>query len=181
MRNSWMLAITLTVACGGPSTAMSTGDQKMIESGGKGADAAAAYGPLTVGADWSTYAKVNRAPFPSPTHGDRMVDVYVTPAALAAYKNADAEISVGTILVKTSKQKDGGEGPIFVMEKRAPGFAPDHGDWYFAMHWAEPTEAWKKKLGGPVYWRSPSPRVEYCSDCHDGYDRGIGGVPTEAL
>lgn len=178
MKTMWLCAAVM--ACGGATTAGSVGDRKMAEGGAKHADAAATFGPLTVGADWSTYTKVNRAPFPSPTHGERMVDVYVSPAAVAAYSATDAAIPVGTVLVKTSTEKDGSAGPIFVMEKRAAGFSPEHGDWYFAMHWAEPPDGWRKKLGGPVYWRSPSPRVDYCSDCHDGYERGVGGVPPEA-
>ena len=34
------------------------------------------------------------------------------------------------------------------------------------------------ELGGPVYWRTPSKKVDYCSECHENYDRGLGGVPV---
>jgi hypothetical protein len=71
---------------------------------------------------------------------------------------------------------------VFVMEKRAPGYSPEHGDWYFAIHWAEPTPDQRKALGGPIYWRGSSPRVAYCYDCHDSYDRSLGGlVPSSQL
>ena len=89
---------------------------------------------------------------------------------------------VGTVIVKTSAEvKDGratGEaGPIFVMEKRAAGFDAEHGDWAYAIHWADPPARWRAKLGGPIYWRSPSHKVGYCVECHDNYDRNLGDVP----
>jgi len=30
-----------------------------------------------------------------------------------------------------------------------------------------------------MYWRSPSTKVNYCSGCHDNYDRQLGQVPEE--
>ncbi|MBP6839465.1 MAG: hypothetical protein KA190_19360 [Kofleriaceae bacterium] len=187
MTTTWMTPMTPAVlavlaACGGggaPGAGGSKMDRMMSEGMAMQPDPDSAFGPLTVGADWMTYAKVNKASFPSETHGGRLVDVYVNPTGQAAYQQDDAELPVGTVIVKTSKQADGGAGPLFVMEKRAAGYAPDHGDWYYAIHWAEPDATWAKKLGGPVYWRTPSPRAAYCSDCHDGYDRGVGGVPAE--
>ena len=46
-----------------------------------------------------------------------MVEVWVNDVGVAAYESEDAEIPVGTIVVKTSHEKDGSMGPIFVMEK----------------------------------------------------------------
>lgn len=140
------------------------------------------YAPLDVGADYQTYRKFTDAPFLSAAHGNRWVDVYVNSVGADVYTTTD-EIPVGTIVVKTSWIDDGGKpgtepGPIFVMEKRAPGYAPDHGDWYMAIHWATAPAS----FGGPLYWRGTSPKVEYCYDCHDGYDRGLGGlVPSSQL
>ena len=103
-------------------------------------------------------------------------------AAAATAAAGTAELPVGTVIVKTSAEvKDGratGEaGPIFVMEKRAAGFDAEHGDWAYAIHWAEPPARWRATLGGPIYWRSPSPKVGYCVECHDNYDRNLGDVP----
>lgn len=133
------------------------------------------FGPLEVGADWQTYRKVSKHPFPSKTHGGRMVEVYVDELGYAAY-TGEADFPVGATIVKTSAEKGGKPGPIFVMRKEAAGYNPDHGDWYYAIHWAEPTEKQRKLLGGPIYWRGESPKVEYCWKCHDNYDREIGGI-----
>ena len=59
------------------------------------------------------------------------------------------------------------------------GFDPDHGDWAYAIHWAAPPARWAAKLGGPIYWRSPSHKVGYCVECHDNYDRNLGDVPGD--
>jgi hypothetical protein len=150
-------------------------------------DPEAVYRPLDVGADYASYRKLTDRPFLSTVHGDRWVDVYVNEVGADAYLTDGAEIPVGTIVVKTSFEAEAGApsdiaGPIFVMEKRAPGYAPEHGDWFYAIHWADPTPAMRKTLGGPIYWRGASPRAAYCVDCHDGYDRGLGGLtPSSQL
>ena len=99
---------------------------------------------------------------------------------LAAY-DSSAPIPVGTVVVKTSTVDEAGTtaGPIYVMEKRAAGYAPDEDDWWYAIHWAAPDDP---KLGGPIYWRGKSPRVDYCADCHTSYDRSLGGlIPSSVL
>jgi hypothetical protein len=148
-------------------------------------DDAAVYAPLDVGADWRTYTRMNREPVLSRTHGGRLVDTWVNAVGAAAYRSDDAPIPVGTVIVKTSMEVAAGvatgeAGPIFVMAKREPGFSPDHDDWYFAIHWAEPPDRWRTKVGGgPVYWRTPSSKADYCWQCHENYDRFLGGVPAE--
>jgi hypothetical protein len=143
-----------------------------------------AYGPLEVGSDWESYEKMNKAPVPSKTHGGRFVDTYVNTVGAAAYKGDDAPIPVGTVIVKTSWESKDGQpttvpGPIFVMKKMEPGYAPDHEDWYYGIHWAEPTPGQLKYLKGPIYWRGKSPKVSYCVSCHDNYDRELGSVPPD--
>ncbi|GAB4543241.1 MAG: hypothetical protein Tsb0020_55220 [Haliangiales bacterium] len=173
----------LMAACGGNTsdTAATTATDTAKQS-----DPNATFGPLGVGADYERYTKVNARPVPSGDHGGRFVDTWVNDIGLEAYQDPDeeAEIPVGSIIVKSSWESDGEQptdvaGPIFVMEKRAPGFDPDNGDWYYAMHWAEPSEKFLKSLGGPVYWQSPSPKVNYCWKCHNGYDRQLGTVPED--
>ncbi len=174
----------LLVACGGKQPAgggteeMSGMDMMMSKSMNMSDDDGSQFGPLEIGADWATYVKMNTAPVPSETHGGRLVDTYVNPLGAAAYLDEDAEIPIGTVLVKTSQEPDGTPGPLFVMEKKSPGFDADRGDWYYAIHWADPAPAWKQKLGGPIYWRTPSKRAAYCVECHENYDRGLGGVPA---
>lgn len=157
----------------GMVNSMSMADQSMV------------YADLEVGADWQSYTKLNRIPAKSKTHGGRFVDTWVNAVGVSAYKDDNAEIPVGTVIVKTSWEAVDGApstvaGPIFVMEKRAPGYDEEHNDWYYAIHWAEPPAKWRERLGGPIYWRSPSTKVAYCFDCHESYDRELGGVP-EAL
>src|SRR5687768_10428672 len=107
--------ILVAAACGGgatkgarpePPQPMSEMDSKMMDGGAMGADDASAYGPLTIGADWNTYTKLNAAAFRSETHGGRMVDVYVNAVGLDAYKSG-GPMPVGSVVVKTSHQTDG--------------------------------------------------------------------------
>ncbi|WP_428267501.1 cytochrome P460 family protein [Haliangium sp.] len=171
-------------ACGGSQATDATqapeagADEAMADQ----ADPATTFGPLGVGADWKSYYKANSQPVLSGDHGRRFVDTWVNEIGREAYLDPDeeAEIPVGTIVVKTSWERDGDQpsdtaGPIFVMEKRDPGYDPDNGDWYYAIHWENAPE----RFGGPFYWQSPSPKVEYCYKCHNGYDRGLGTVPEE--
>ncbi|MCG8418111.1 MAG: cytochrome P460 family protein [Proteobacteria bacterium] len=181
MRKSIQMALIslgfAAVACGGGKGGATT-------PGGGGGDQNAVYGPLEVGADWESYTKVNSTPSNCTDHGGRLCDTYVNDVGLEAYKNEDADIPSGTIIVKQSWEKDaqgnpGARGPLFIMAKKDAGFDDAHANWYYAMHWENPTEKWAARLGGPVYWRSPSAKVNYCWGCHDGYDRALGMVPEE--
>jgi hypothetical protein len=172
-------------ACGTPAPAQPHDDMdpqvaKMMTSMAMPSDDGSTYGPLELGADYASWVKMNTSPVLSETHGGRLVDTYVNAIGAAAYLDPDAAVPVGTVIVKTSMEASGDvAGPIFVMDKRAPGFDPDHGDWGYAIHWAAPPARWAKKLGGPIYWRSPSHRVGYCVECHDNYDRNLGDVPGD--
>jgi hypothetical protein len=151
-------------------------DDMMMHNPAMPADPASAFGPLEVGADWASYTKVSKAPFPSPTHGGRAVEVWVNPIGLAAYEDEHGVLPVGSVIVKTSTDQ-GREGPLFVMAKQDPKASPEHDGWYYAIYWAAPSDKWKQALGGPIYWRTPSKKADYCVDCHEGYDRNLGGVP----
>ncbi|MEZ4401177.1 MAG: hypothetical protein R3B06_14220 [Kofleriaceae bacterium] len=173
--------VLVGAGCSGAShDTMDRQTSMMMESMAMPMDDGATFGPLEVGADYASYVKVNTAPVTSESHGGRLVDTYVNAVGAAAYLDDDGEIPVGTIVVKTSVDaKDGSAGPIFVMEKKVAGFDPDHGDWYYAIHWAAPPPKFASKLGGPIYWRSPSHKVGYCVECHDNYDRNLGNVPAD--
>jgi hypothetical protein len=168
---TWMLIVAVA-ACGSQTATRKTPPS----------DPEAVFGPLDVGADYASYTKLTDKPFLSLDHGDRWVDVYVNAIGAKAY-DGTAAIPVGTIVVKTSVLDDNGApgsvaGPIYVMEKRAKGYAPEEDDWWYAIHWEKPdtTEL------GPIYWRGKSPRVDYCADCHTSYERGLGGlIPSSIL
>lgn len=181
-----LLLISLPgLACGGSAAPVATTATDEAPAATAAGDPHAAYAELEVGADYLTWTRVNREPFVSPTHGGRHVDVYVNEVGRAAYLDDEAEIPVGTVVVKASWEVADGErtevpGPIFVMEKRAPGFDAEHGDWWYALHWADVPEGARGMRGArQAYWRSPSKKVGYCSGCHDDYDRQLGGVPAE--
>jgi hypothetical protein len=164
--------LMFAVACSGaPSTKTKSNDPESD------------FGALEVGADYDTYTRLTSKPFLSLDHGNRWVHVYVNDVGYDAY-NSSAAIPVGTIVVKTSFADRNGapsdiEGPIYVMEKREPGYAPEDGDWWYAIRWAKPDDP---ELGGPIYWRGKSPRVDYCADCHNSYDRALGGlIPSSIL
>ena len=177
---SWLwpvLSLGLLAACGSSTpTAGAPGAGDARED---------AFGPLEVGADYETYRHLTPEPFRSLDHGNRWVHVYVNEIGADAYLAA-ADIPVGTIVVKTSVQSVDERpsdipGPIFVMEKRAKGYAPEHDDWWYAIHWASPPPAEAAKFGGPVYWRGRSPRVAYCWRCHDDYANSLGGLIPSSL
>ena len=144
------------------------------------------FGPLEVGADYASMRKLTDKPFLSLDHGNRWVEVYANELGAEPYL-ANHDIPVGSIYVKTSWQNVNNApsdipGPTFVMQKREPGYAPDTGDWWYAIHWENPPPAEAKKFGGPMYWRGKSPRVQYCLDCHDSYNNSLGGlVPSSIL
>lgn len=187
-----VLAICAMCACGGaPASATEPGGgdregRLRAAAAGTPSGDEDAFGPLEVGAGYLGYRKVTDKPFQSLDHGNRWVDVYVNELGAPAYLSG-APVPVGTIVVKTSWQDDHGqpssvEGPLFVMEKRAAGYAPARDDWYYAVRWADPPAAEAKKFGGPFYWRGKSRRVAYCWECHDLYDRRLGGLtPSSQL
>ena len=174
----WKLLVVVVAACGGSPADR---DATLRRQGGHGAATAEdAFGPLEVGADYLSYRKLTEKPFQSLDHGSRWVDVYVNERGADAYLSG-APIPVGTVVVKTSWENEHDApsavpGPVFVMEKRAQGYWPARDDWYFAIRWEAPPADQLAKLGGPIYWRGRSPRAAYCWECHDNYDRHLGGL-----
>lgn len=186
MRGATIAGVVLVAAaCGGGAASKPAGGGGAASDGAGAADPAAAYAPLEVGADHASYTKVNKSSFLSPTHGKRFVDIYVNDVGLAAYQSG-GDFPVGSVIVKTSWESKDGQptdvaGPIFVMEKRAAGFAPDRDDWWYGLHWEDVPETWRARMGGAsqVYWRSPSQKVDYCAGCHEVYDHHMGLPPEE--
>jgi len=144
------------------------------------------FGPLEVGADYRSYRKLTDHPFLSLDHGNLWVDVYVNAIGADAYLRGD-DVPVGTTIIKTSWPDDHGRpaavtGPLYVMQKRAPGYDPAHGDWYYAIWWPDPPPEAAPKFTGPSYWRGKSPKIAFCAHCHDSFDHSLGGLtPSSAL
>ena len=172
------------VACGGPPADPAPAPAPVVT------DSETPQEPEPVPADsWSTwktsFTNVSPGPWISKPHGKRFVEIYVNELGLEAYKTLGAPIPVGTIVVKPSWENvdgvPGPPGPLFVMERMPEGFAPDSEDWFYAFQWADPPAKWADKIGKNVDWRSPSEKIEYCADCHDILDRGLGMLPKERM
>ncbi len=134
--------------------------------------------------DWKNYTNVSPGAWVSKTHAKRFVEIYVNDIALEAYNTPDADMPVGSIVVKPSWENVDGvageSGPLFIMEKMPAGFAPDNGDWFYAFQWPNPPKKWADKIGKNVDWRSPSKKVDYCVGCHNIYDRNLGMPPKKS-
>ncbi|MDB4943038.1 MAG: hypothetical protein JWP97_2572 [Labilithrix sp.] len=122
-------------------------------------DAGAIDGASALPTDYRTaFAKVNKARFTSNGHaaGRWDVDVYANEPARAALAARSRDVPVGAVVVEEHFEKSGagGPGPVMVMEKRAKGYAPEHGDW----RWTVVGSAGQLVKDGVV---------ESCVGCHD--------------
>ncbi|MBX3231894.1 MAG: cytochrome P460 family protein [Labilithrix sp.] len=107
----------------------------------------------------ATFAKVNKARFVSTGHasGRWEVDVWANELAQKALAARSREVPVGAIVVQEHFERSSPErtpGPVMVMEKRAPGFAKEHGDW----RWAVVGSQGQLVQDGVI---------ESCAGCHD--------------
>ena len=136
-------------APGGGSLAVPTSDG--------GAPRGAASSPIP--SDFRTaMTHVNGARFLSRGHaGGRWdADVYADQAAATTLAGAPgaATVSPGQRFVEEHFERgDGGAGPIMMMEKRPPGFDPEHGDWRYVVVGSR----------GDVV---KDGKVESCAGCH---------------
>lgn len=85
----------------------------------------------------SAFTKVTTARIVSSGHTSQRwdIDVFANDAARRALASRAREAEVGAIAVAEHYERREGSppGPIMVMEKRAPGYAPDHGDWRYVV------------------------------------------------
>ncbi|MDB4938230.1 MAG: hypothetical protein JWP87_5202 [Labilithrix sp.] len=106
----------------------------------------------------ASFTKVNKARFVSSGHasGRWDVDVYANEPAVRALATRSRDVPVGAIVVQEHFEKSGtgAAGPVMVMEKRAKGFSPDHGDWRWTVVGA----------GGQLVKDGV---VDSCVGCHD--------------
>ena len=161
-------------ACGAPSGALvGASDRPAGGAIARGTrDGGAIDGTPALPADYHTnFTKVNKARFVSSGHasGRWDVDVYANEPALRALATRTRDAPVGTIIVEEHFEKSsaggnmasGGRGPVMVMEKRAKGFSPDHGDWRYTVV-------------GSAGQLVKDGVVDSCAGCHDD-------APTDGL
>ena len=115
-------------------------------------------------ADYRTWRRYNQAPYRSATHGERYVNNYGNEIgkAYAGFGKGGA-MPQGTVLAKDSfavtSSGDVFTGPLFIMEKMAPGFMPEARDWRYSMIMPDGSLFGQTK-------GSSSERVAFCIDCH---------------
>lgn len=106
----------------------------------------------------TTFTKINKARFVSQGHasGRWDVDVWANELAQKALAERSKEVPVGAVVVAEHVEKAGagGPGPTMVMEKKPKGYAPDHGDWRYAV---VGSSGQLVKEGA----------IESCTGCHD--------------
>jgi hypothetical protein len=113
----------------------------------------------------TTFSKVNKGRFVSQGHaaGRWDVDVWANEPAERALASRARETPVGAIVVEehyerardvASAPDASANGPIMVMEKMAPGFSKDHGDWRYVVVGSQ----------GQLV---KSGVIESCAGCHD--------------
>jgi hypothetical protein len=96
-------------------------------------------------------------------HGDRYINHYANPLAKSYGQKGDAPMPVGAVLAKDSftvtSQGDVFTGPLFLMEKMAPGFSAETRDWRYTMIMPD----------GSLFGRTNdegSERMAFCASCH---------------
>ena len=114
--------------------------------------------------DYQRWRRFNQAPYTSATHGSRYVSNYGNRLA-QSYGRPDADLPLpeGAVLAKDSfaVTADGDVflGPLFLMEKMAPGFDPEARDWRYSM--IMPDGSFFGMTGG-----DNAAKVQFCITCH---------------
>ena len=124
---------------------------------------------LAVAKSYRRWKKYNIAPYLSATHGRRFVNNYANAAASAygRYEKAGA-LPKGAVLAKDSlmvtNKGSMAPGPMFIMEKMAPGFNYVSGDWRYTMILPD------SSIFGVTKGEN-SARVGFCIGCHLARER----------
>ena len=156
------LASLAGAACGASHSGLLVGESDRPAGGGNAPgvrDGGAIDGAAALPIDYRTkYTKINKTRFVSNGHasGRWDVDIYANELARAALASRARDVPVGAVIVEEHFEKSsaGGAGPVMVMEKRAKGYAPEHGDW----RWTVVGAAGQLVKDGIV---------ESCVGCHD--------------
>jgi hypothetical protein len=121
-------------------------------------------------ADYLRWTRFNTAPYRSVTHGRRYINNYANAAGRAYGRYEEAGVMpVGTVLAKDSfsinKSGEVLPGPLFLMEKMAPGFNPESADWRYTMILPDGS------FLGTTKGESAN-TVAFCVPCHAAAGRG---------
>ncbi len=98
---------------------------------------------------------------PHAPHRDAYYHVYVSRAGQKAMESRIDKFPRGTMVVKQKFSDPEGKSPelFTLMQKREPGYDPEHGDWEYAI---------VNRTATQVLARG---RLESCIDCHKAYAR----------
>ena len=123
---------------------------------------AASGDPVTL--SYQTWKRYNQTPYRSSNHGERFVNHYANDKAADYGKFENLKpLAPGAIVIKDSfaVTRAGAvmTGPLFMMEKMEPGFAPSDGDWRYLM--LRPDGSLVGMTGGPDGYK-----MKFCADCH---------------
>ncbi|MEM9043196.1 MAG: hypothetical protein AAGC81_00770 [Pseudomonadota bacterium] len=115
---------------------------------------------------YRTWTNVTTAPLVSATHGRRLVNHLVNDIALELYTQwegmkgqrfpTDAAVAKESFRITQSGEVR--PGPLFIMQKAAPGASPATDDWIYTRVFPDGT--FQRTLG------TASDKVLFCHDCH---------------
>ena len=122
-----------------------------------------------------TWKAASTLPANPGVHSNRFLFTYVNPIGEAAYTQyaEGVKMPVGTVIAKESfsinSKGNAKPGPLFIMEKVAPGTSPKTGDWFYTM-----VSAKGKPQAINVF--------KACHECHSGFaDSDFVGFPDEEV
>ena len=131
--------------------------------------------PLDYVANYKNWRAASTAPANPGPHTNRFLFTRVNEIGFDAYTKyaEDVTMPVGTVISKESftisKKGKAKPGPLFIMEKVAPGTSPSTNDWYYMMVSAK---------GAPVAVNV----ARDCHECHSGFDfQDSLGYPVEEV
>jgi hypothetical protein len=157
----------LAIACAGRGSDVPIGTSAKRAVARKGSDADGGFvdGATVLPSGYRTsFTKLNAAPFVSQGHaaGRWEVDLWANELAQRALASRAREVPVGAIVVAEHRERmpasddanGKATGPTMLMEKKAPGFSKEHGDWRYVVVGSQ----------GQLV-RDGS--VDSCAGCHD--------------
>lgn len=167
-----VIASVAAWACGGNGAERPTVTERPLGPDGSaslqpcGASAAEREGPPAAPieasqidwAGWRTWTRMTRRPFRSEGHGQRFVEVYVTPQHDDFYRDSSRPMPVGMAIAKVIYKEERARPTrpdyLAVMAKMADPYDPAHGNWYYAVLAADGTRAARQG------------RIDECRRCH---------------